>query len=494
MSADRSAIRGQRELQLELGHLLSDVARRSAHLSRDAPHGHRLDARNRAQRVVPGACHGIVGRRHSHHAQSLAGPARQRLCGGVPQYPAAGADVSVVFRAARAPADRAWGLAQAASRRLVLHGRGFARLLHLGTRRRAGPRRHLESRSRPGLGCPGARPHAGAGLRLRAVADGLSRHPAAADVRISQHHQEQRGRAHHRAHGADRTRARHAGILVPGVRGLHCGDDHLHRHQYHRDLRDALCRAARCRTRTYRRQTRGFHALRRSMFSNFDYDVIIRSLPYLFYDGMTFTLALTAFATVGGIIFGTLLAMMPLSGFVPISVLAAGYVNLMRSVPLLLVIFWFYFLVPYIGQWITGASRPVQVGAFVSSFVTFTLFEAAYFAEIMRAGIQSVPRGQVAAAQALGMTYLQTMGYIVLPQAFRNMVPVLLTQTIILFQDTSLVYVLSITDFLGAASKVAQRDGRLVEMYLFAALVYFVISFAASLLVRRLHRRVAIIR
>jgi glutamate/aspartate transport system permease protein len=100
----------------------------------------------------------------------------------------------------------------------------------------------------------------------------------------------------------------------------------------------------------------------------------------------------------------------------------------------------------------------------------------------------------VQAAQAVGMTYLQTMGYIVLPQAFRNMLPVLLTQTIVLFQDTSLVYVLSITDFLGAASKIAQRDGRLVEMYLFAALIYFVISFAASLLVRRLQRRVAIIR
>jgi glutamate/aspartate transport system permease protein len=100
----------------------------------------------------------------------------------------------------------------------------------------------------------------------------------------------------------------------------------------------------------------------------------------------------------------------------------------------------------------------------------------------------------VSAAQALGMTYLQTMGYIVLPQAFRNMLPVLLTQTIILFQDTSLVYVLSITDFLGAASKVAQRDGRLVEMYQFAALVYFVISYVASLLVRRLQSRIAIIR
>jgi len=230
------------------------------------------------------------------------------------------------------------------------------------------------------------------------------------------------------------------------------------------------------------------------MFSNFDYDVIIRSLPYLFYDGMTFTLMLTALATCGGIIFGTLLAMMRLSGVAPLSLLAAGYVNLMRAVPLVLVIFWFYFLVPFIGQWVTGASRPIQVGAFASSLVTFTLFEAAYFAEIMRAGIQSIRRDQVAAAQALGMTYLQTMGYIVLPQAFRNMLPVLLTQTIVLFQDTSLVYVLSITDFLGAASKIAQRDGRLVEMYLFAALVYFVISFVASLLARRLQRRVAVIR
>jgi glutamate/aspartate transport system permease protein len=228
------------------------------------------------------------------------------------------------------------------------------------------------------------------------------------------------------------------------------------------------------------------------VFANFDFEVILRSLPYLFYDGMSFTVLLTAFATTGGVIFGTLLALMRLSGFAPMSLLAAGYVNLMRSVPLVLMIFWFYFLVPYIGQWITGAPRPIQVGAFVSSLVTFTLFEAAYFCEIMRAGIQSIPRGQVAAAQALGMTYPQKMGYIVLPQAFRNMLPVLLTQTIILFQDTSLVYVLSITDFLGAASKVAQRDGRLVEMYLFAAVVYFVICFAASRLVRRLQNRIAI--
>jgi glutamate/aspartate transport system permease protein len=209
---------------------------------------------------------------------------------------------------------------------------------------------------------------------------------------------------------------------------------------------------------------------------------------------MTFTLTLTFLATAGGLLLGTLIAMMRLSGLPVLPAIAAGYANLMRSLPLVLVIFWFYFLVPYIGQWVTGASRPIQVGAFLSSLVTFTLFEAAYFSEIMRAGIQSIPRGQPAAGYALGMNYWQVMGHIVLPQAFRNMTPVLLTQTIILFQDTSLVYVLSITDFLGAASKIAQRDGRLVEMYLFAALVYFVISLAASTLVKRLQARIAIVR
>src|SRR6202158_2882994 len=217
------------------------------------------------------------------------------------------------------------------------------------------------------------------------------------------------------------------------------------------------------------------------MFANYDFDVIWRSLPYLFYQGMTFTLLPTARATLGGIVIGTLLALMRLSGIAPLTVPAAAYVNLMRSVPFVLMIFWFYFLVPYIGQWVTLSPRPLQVGAFASCLVTFTLFEAAFFCEIMRGGIQSLPRGQLAAAQALGMTYPTTMGYIILPQAFRNMVPVLLTQTIILFQDTSLVYVISVTDFLGAASKVANRDYRLVEMYSFAAVVYFVISFSLSL-------------
>jgi glutamate/aspartate transport system permease protein len=166
----------------------------------------------------------------------------------------------------------------------------------------------------------------------------------------------------------------------------------------------------------------------------------------------------------------------------------------LRALPLILVIFWFYFLVPYIGAWLTGADRPVSVGGFTSAWITFTLFEAAYFCEIMRAGIQSVPRGQVAAGSALGLTYWQVMGNIVLPQAFRNMTPILLTQTIVLFQDTSLVYVLSLTDFLGAATKVAQRDGRLIEMYLFVAVVYFIISYGASLFVRYLQQRTRIAR
>jgi len=230
------------------------------------------------------------------------------------------------------------------------------------------------------------------------------------------------------------------------------------------------------------------------MFAGFDFEVIERSLPFLFKEGMTFTLTLTAMAMTGGIVFGTLLAMMRLSSYKVLNVPAATYVNLMRSVPLVLVIFWFYFLVPWIGGWVIGARQPIQVGAFWSSVITFTMFEAAYYAEIMRAGIQSVARGQVSAGQALGLNYWQTMGYVVLPQAFRNMLPVLLTQTIILFQDTSLVYVLSIVDFLGAAARIAQRDARLVEMYLFVAVVYFIISFTLSWLVKRLQLRIAVIR
>ncbi|NMU91233.1 ABC transporter permease subunit [Achromobacter ruhlandii] len=226
----------------------------------------------------------------------------------------------------------------------------------------------------------------------------------------------------------------------------------------------------------------------------FDFDVIGSALPYLFQTGMTFPLTLTLLAAVMGLALGTVLAMMRLSRFRILSVPAGIYVNVMRSVPLLLVIFWFYFLVPYIAAWIVGSPTPLRVGAFNSAVVTFTLFEAAYFCEIMRAGIQSISRGQVSASMALGLNHWQGMRYVILPQAVRNMVPALLTRVIILFQDTSLVYVLSLTDFLGAASKIGQRDGRLVELYLFVAVVYFVICFTASRLVKRLEKRVRVLR
>jgi len=173
---------------------------------------------------------------------------------------------------------------------------------------------------------------------------------------------------------------------------------------------------------------------------------------------------------------------------------AGAYVNIIRSVPLLLVIFWFYFLGPYVGAWIIGSKDPVKVGDFTSALITFVLFEAAYYCEIMRAGIQSVPRGQVWAGYALGLNYWQAMASVVLPQAFRNMIPVLLTQTIVLFQDVSLVYVIGLPDFVGIADKVAHRDGRLTEMYLFVAVVYFVMCYSLSLLVKQLQQRVAIVR
>jgi glutamate/aspartate transport system permease protein len=224
------------------------------------------------------------------------------------------------------------------------------------------------------------------------------------------------------------------------------------------------------------------------MDAGFDFDVIQRSVGYLFREGMTFTVTLTLLSMAGGIFFGTLLAMMRL-GPKPLAIVAGAYVNLMRSIPLVLVIFWFFFLVPYIGAWVTRAERPIPVGAFYSALVTFTMFEAAYYCEIMRAGIQSIARGQVWSGYALGLNYWQTMGHIVLPQAFRNMVPVLLTQSIVLFQDTSLVYVVGLHDFLTAASIVAGRDSRVVELYLFVALVYLVLCLAGSLGVRSLQGR-----
>ncbi len=214
----------------------------------------------------------------------------------------------------------------------------------------------------------------------------------------------------------------------------------------------------------------------------FDLDVVVSALPFLA-EGLGLSLLLTLLAAGGGIVLAVFLALMRLSGYSALSLFSAAYVNFFRSMPLILVIFWFFFLVPLL------IGRPV--GGFYSALIAFTLFEAAYYSEIIRAGIQSVSRGQVWAGYATGLTYGQTMRHIVLPQAFRNMTPVLLTQGIVLFQDTSLVFVVSLRDFMTATTIVARNEGRLIEMYLFAAAVYFVICFGGSLYVRRLQRKFA---
>jgi glutamate/aspartate transport system permease protein len=221
-----------------------------------------------------------------------------------------------------------------------------------------------------------------------------------------------------------------------------------------------------------------------------DLTAIASAMPFLM-KGLLFTVQITLVGVTGGIIFGGLLAVARLSQNRIASTLATAYVNLMRSIPLILVIFWVFFLVPWAIGWVTRSARPVAVGASLTIFVTFVLFEAAYYAEILRAGFRSISPGQYAACEALGLSKFNTYIHVIFPQAIRNVLPILLTQTIVLFQDTSLVYVISATDLLGAATKIAQRDGRLVEMYLTVGVIYFVFCYAASQLVKRLQGRLA---
>lgn len=217
-------------------------------------------------------------------------------------------------------------------------------------------------------------------------------------------------------------------------------------------------------------------------FSFFGWDVF-RS--YIL-GGLWFSLGLTIVATLGGIFFGTLLALMRLSGFKVLASIAAVYVNGMRSIPLLMVLLWFFLLVPLV----TG----YPIGAEGSAVITFIAFEAAYFSEIMRAGIQSIPRGQVYAGYAMGMSYSQNMKLVILPQAFRNMLPVLMTQTIILFQDTSLVYIITAHDLLHGFTVAGNNLSHPREAYILAALLYFVICYSLSNGVKRLQQKIAIIR
>jgi glutamate/aspartate transport system permease protein len=225
---------------------------------------------------------------------------------------------------------------------------------------------------------------------------------------------------------------------------------------------------------------------------DFDWSIIAKNKQVL-WDGMKLSLSLFGIALAGGIFFGTLLAMARLSSWKILSMPATGFVNLIRSIPFIMAIFWFYFLTPMLVSKFTG-QQGEAVGPMTSAIVAFIMVESAYYSEIIRAGIQSIPRGQPWAAYALGMNYWQSMGNVVLPQAFRNMLPIMLTQAIILFQDTSLVYVVGLKDFLGAASKGGQLSGRLVELYIFVAIVYFVICFGASYIVKRLNEKIAVIR
>ncbi len=222
-----------------------------------------------------------------------------------------------------------------------------------------------------------------------------------------------------------------------------------------------------------------------------DFSSITNSWRFLL-EGALFTLELTLISVAGGLILGTLLAVARLSKKWWLNLAAKTYINTIRAVPLVLMLFWFFFLMPELLRYLVGANRPVTVEASVSAMVTFVLFEAAYFAEIIRAGIGSVKSGQLAAASALGLDYAQTMRFVILPQAVKHMLPVLLTQVIVVFQDTSLVYVLSANDFLGACSKIAQRDSQLVLMYLLAAAVYLTVSLVLSRSVRRFEKRAAL--
>jgi glutamate/aspartate transport system permease protein len=215
----------------------------------------------------------------------------------------------------------------------------------------------------------------------------------------------------------------------------------------------------------------------------FDLAALGAALPLL-WQGMQVTLLLTLFGVAGGLALGAVLAVLRLSRARPLALAAAGYVTFFRSIPILLGIFWFYFLVPlWLGH---------PIGGFTAALIGFVLFEAAYFCEIIRAGIQSVRHGQILAGLASGLTHRQTMRSVVLPQALRNMLPVLLTQSINLFKGTSLVYIVGVRDFLTAADIIGTRDNRIIEMYVLVAIVYFLISFAASLLAGRLQRRYAI--
>ncbi len=220
------------------------------------------------------------------------------------------------------------------------------------------------------------------------------------------------------------------------------------------------------------------------MVYGFDFSWLSQSAFNLLGRGMGVSLQITFTAMVAGIIWGTLIALMRLSSYKTLNVLAAAYVTVFRLVPLVMVLLWFFLIVPDFLQSLFGLSSATDM-RLVSALVAFALYEAAYYSEIIRAGIQSISSSQQHAAFALGMTYSQSMRLIILPQAFRNMLPLFLTQGIILFQDTSLVYVIALADFFGQAYGIGERNGAVVEALFFVGAVYFIICYSVSLVVKR---------
>lgn len=222
--------------------------------------------------------------------------------------------------------------------------------------------------------------------------------------------------------------------------------------------------------------------------TDFDFHVIANSWPFLMH-GLWFSVQLTVVGFIGGLIIGTGFALIKHRELPYLAPVVTAYITLMRSIPLIMVLFWFFFLVPLLFGYLTKSGRPVTIGPVETAFITFTLFEAAYYAEIIRAGLRSIDKGQYEASRALALSTWKMYKKVIIPQVLRASGPILITQTIILFQDTSLVYVLSLTDLLGAASKVAQRDNRLLEIYTTVAIIYLVICSIGAELVGYMRSR-----
>jgi His/Glu/Gln/Arg/opine family amino acid ABC transporter permease subunit len=222
-----------------------------------------------------------------------------------------------------------------------------------------------------------------------------------------------------------------------------------------------------------------------------DVSVVVNNFTFLMVQGFLGigpfvggTLRLAVPAIVLGFLLGIFVGLARLAAAPWIRLPATAYVEFFRGVPLVMVIFWIWFIIPQLLR--------LPIPEYGVALTAFVIFEAAYFGEIVRAGVQTVPRGQVEAARALGLTGTQSMRHVVLPQALRNMLPSIVTQMIILFKDTSLASIIGYVDLTKAAQIVNNREIRPFELYLFIAVVYWVCTYAMSRFARRLERQPAL--